>query len=513
MATEVKLPELGENITTATVLDVLVAAGDTVEKDQAVLSLESDKAEFDLPSPAAGKIAEILVKKGDEVEVGQVILRLEGSGAARADQARAAEAPAKEREKPEGRAEKPQKREQPAERREERGESREPVPQRVQRPGEPRESEPDRAPGPRGRATARDDGEEEAPQRDDGAKRAAKKPEVEAKAARAKEPEDESETKRDVGTAGEPVARPRKEGAAIPAAPSVRRLARELGVDLGEVAASARDGRVSAEDVYRHVRAKLAPAAKGGAAGVRADGARDWSRFGEVSFEEMSTVRRRTAEQMSLAWSSIPHVTHHDTADIAELDRLRAQFAARVERAGGKLTVTAVLLKVLGSALRKFPKFNASVDMDNSQIVFKQYVNIGVAVDTERGLLVPVIRNADEKNIVELALELHAASEGARTRKLRPDALQGATFTVTNLGGIGGTHFSPIINPPEVAVLGVSRASMRQVWVNGKFEPRLMLPLSVTYDHRIIDGADAARFLRWVCEALEEPFLMDLEGD
>jgi dihydrolipoamide dehydrogenase len=480
MATEVKLPELGENITSATVLDVLVAAGDTVEKDQAVLSLESEKAEFDLPSPAAGKIAEILVKKGDEVEVGQVILRLEESGAARASEPEPSKEAPRRRERDEraapeeapprdeARTDKPQRREQPADRREARAEPREEVPQRVRRPAEARE--PDRAAAPRAREAAREaDVEDE----DQPRSRAA---------ARQADDEGEERTRatdapRAAKTGGEAARPARKEGAAIAAAPSVRRLARELGVDLGEVATSVRDGRVSAEDVYRHVRSRLALRQKATArAGAKGEGARDYSRWGDVRIEEMSTVRRRTAEQMSLAWSSIPHVTHHDSADIAELDRLRAQFAPRVERAGGKLTITAVLLKVLGSALRRYPKFNASVDMDAARIVYKQFINIGVAVDTERGLLVPVIRNADEKNIVELSLELHELSEGARTRKLRPDALQGATFTVTNLGGIGGTHFSPIINPPEVAVLGVSRAATKPVWIEGKFEPRLMLP-------------------------------------
>lgn len=227
----------------------------------------------------------------------------------------------------------------------------------------------------------------------------------------------------------------------------------------------------------------------------------------------MSKVRLRTAEQMARAWSAIPHVTHHDKADITDLDRLRRQYAARVERAGGKLTMTAVLLKVLGSALRKFPKFNASVDMANHAIVYKKYVHIGVAVDTEKGLLVPVIRDVDEKNIVEISLALREMSEKARSRNIRPDELQGAGFTITNLGGIGGTAFSPLINPPEVAVLGVATARLEPVAIGDAFEPRLLMPLSVSYDHRVIDGADAARFLRWVCEALAEPFVMDLEGE
>jgi pyruvate dehydrogenase E2 component (dihydrolipoamide acetyltransferase) len=290
----------------------------------------------------------------------------------------------------------------------------------------------------------------------------------------------------------------------------VRRVARELGVDIGAVAGSASGGRVSVEDLYRHVRRQLAEAE--GERHTAPPASHDFSRWGKTEVVEMTTVRRRTAEKMSLAWSSIPHVTHHDRADVSDLDRLRQQYAKRVEKAGGKLTMTAVLLKVIGSALKRYPKFNASIDMAANAIVYKEYVNVGVAVDTERGLLVPVIHDADTKNIVELALELREISEAARARKLPPDRLQGATFTVTNLGGIGGNAFSPLINPPEVAVLGVSMAHTEPVWREDRFEPRLLLPLSVSYDHRVIDGADAARFLRWVCEALEEPFVMDLEG-
>jgi len=446
MQTDVTLPELGENIKSATVLDVLVSAGQEVAKDQALLTLESDKAEFDLPSPVAGRIAEVLVERGAEVHVGQVILRLSGAsqGASAGQQTLEQAAP------------------------------RAPAGTRV---AEPRRS---------------------------GA----------------------SADKRGVAEQVAPVAPVRAEPEPLPvraadraqatatyvAAPSVRRLARELGIDLASVPVTASSGRVSPEDVYRYVRSRLEHAAGDGRASTAA-GEHDYSRWGATRTEPMTTVRRRTAEQMSLAWSSIPHVTHYDAADVTELERLRRQFAARVERAGGKLTITAILLKVLGSALRRFPKFNASVDMQSPAIVYKDFINVGVAVDTERGLLVPVIQHVDDKNIVELARELHDVSEAARSRKIRPEMLQGATFTVTNLGGIGGRQFSPLINPPEVAVLGVSRSAQEPIWSDGQFEPRLMLPLSLTYDHRVIDGADAARFLRWVCEALGEPFLMDLEGE
>jgi len=225
----------------------------------------------------------------------------------------------------------------------------------------------------------------------------------------------------------------------------------------------------------------------------------------------MSKIRRLTAEQMEYSWGS-PRVTQHDKADITHLDELRRHFAKKAEEAGTKLTVTAVALKVVATALRKFPQFNASIDLAANEIVYKKYCHVGVAVDTERGLLVPVIRDVDRKNILEISLELQELAGKAREKKILPDQLAGASFTVTNLGGIGGTSFTPIVNAPEVAILGMSRASMEPVYIDGEFQPRLLLPLSLSYDHRLIDGADAARFTRWVAEALEEPLLLALEG-
>ena len=238
----------------------------------------------------------------------------------------------------------------------------------------------------------------------------------------------------------------------------------------------------------------------------------DFSKWGEIERKSMSNIRRKTAEHLSYAWSSIPHVTQYDKADITELEVLRKKFAKQAEAAGGKLTVTVILLKIIAAALKKFPEFNASVDMSNKEIIYKSYVNIGIAVDTDRGLLVPVIRDVDKKNIIELAAELAELSEKARDKKLSLDEMQGGNFSISNLGGIGGTYFTPIINSPEVAILGVSRGSKEAVLIDNEFVPRLMLPLSLSYDHRIIDGADAARFIRWVSQALENPFLLSLEG-
>jgi len=226
----------------------------------------------------------------------------------------------------------------------------------------------------------------------------------------------------------------------------------------------------------------------------------------------MTNVRRKTGEVMTSAWTTIPHVAQHDKADITNLEKLRKEFGKKAEEAGGKLTLTAVLLKVVASALKVFPQLNASVDMAGEEIIYKKYYNIGVAVDTERGLYVPVIRDVDKKNIVELSAELIKVAEKARNRKLSPEEMKGGTFTISNQGTIGGIYFSPIINWPEVAILGVSRSRTEPVYANGQFEPRLMMPLSLSHDHRAVDGADAVRFLRWVIEALEEPFKLILEG-
>jgi pyruvate dehydrogenase E2 component (dihydrolipoamide acetyltransferase) len=301
---------------------------------------------------------------------------------------------------------------------------------------------------------------------------------------------------------------------AAAAAPSVRRLARELGVDIRQVSGTGPGGRISVEDVEAFVKHALTSARAGGGAPPMA--LPDFSRWGEIERQAMSNIRRRTAERLSYAWNAIPHVTQHDQADISDIEKLREKYSAQAEQAGGKLTVTAIALKVLAGAMARFPQFNASVDMARQEIVYKKSIHVGVAVDTERGLLVPVIRDVNRKGILELSIELAKASEKARAGKLSLDEMQGGGMTITNLGGIGGTAFTPIVNWPEVAILGISRGSYVPVWREGvdgqpgSFEPRLMLPLSLSYDHRVIDGADAARFLRWVAEAFEQPFVLSL---
>jgi pyruvate dehydrogenase E2 component (dihydrolipoamide acetyltransferase) len=299
----------------------------------------------------------------------------------------------------------------------------------------------------------------------------------------------------------------------VPAAPHVRRLARELGLDIHDVKGSGPGARISEDDVKAHSKLLLASmAAQTPSANFSQPALPDFAKWGKIERVSMRGVRRKTAEHLWQAWNTIPHVTQQDKADITELEQLRARFAPKAQEAGGKMTVTAIALKVCASALKVFPQFNASIDLAKEEIVYKQFINIGVAVDTDRGLLVPVIRDVDKKNIVELAAELTQASKKAKDKKLTAAEMEGGTFTITNLGGIGGTGFSPIVNFPEVAILGLSRSSMEPVWMNGKFEPRQVIPLSLSYDHRLIDGADAARFLRWICEAFEQPFLLSVQG-
>jgi len=301
----------------------------------------------------------------------------------------------------------------------------------------------------------------------------------------------------------------------VAAAPSVRRFAREIGVDIEQVKGTGNNDRLSIEDVKRFARqihtGRATPAPP---YTLQTIALPDFTQWGEIQKESMTNVRIATAEHLSRCWSGIPHVTQFDKADVTSLEALRKRLVPRVEAAGGKLTLTAILLKILAAALKVYPKFAASIDLARREIIYKKYIHLGVAVDSERGLLVPVMRDVDQKNILQIAIELTSLSQRARAGKLRLEEMQGGTFTVTNLGGIGGSFFTPIINGPEVAILGIGRAGMEPS-CGGKdalCAPRKMLPLSLSYDHRLIDGADGARFLRWIVEAIQEPMLISLEG-
>jgi pyruvate dehydrogenase E2 component (dihydrolipoamide acetyltransferase) len=448
--TEFKLPELGENIDQGDLVRLMISPGAKVSEGQPVMELETDKAVVEVPSSVSGVVKDVRVKTGDKVKVGQVIFTLEGAAAT--------------------------------------------LPERVAH------AVVEHVSGQHGARLAFQ-----------AAIRAEGKTEEEAL------PPDQPTLSPPTFTMpvqlGKVAGTEQREP--VPAAPHVRRLARELGVDVHEVKGSGPGGRISEDDVKAYSKALLASAAAVAQAAptrLAEPSLPDFAKWGKIERVSMRGIRRKTAEHLREAWNTIPHVTQHDKADITELEQLRARFAPRAEEAGGKMTVTAIALKVCASALKVFPQFNASIDMGKEEIVYKQYINIGVAVDTDRGLLVPVIREVDKKNIVELAAELTQLSKRAKDKKLAPAEMEGGTFTITNLGGIGGTGFSPIVNHPEVAILGLSRSSMEPVWINGKFEPRQVLPLSLSYDHRLIDGADAARFLRWIAEAFEQPFLLSVQG-
>ncbi|HXG13429.1 MAG TPA: dihydrolipoamide acetyltransferase family protein, partial [Gemmataceae bacterium] len=421
MATEIKLPQLGEGLESGEVLSVKVQPGQTVAEGQALLEIEAEKATVEVPAPMSGRVVQMKVKKGDMVRVGQVYCAIE-----------------------------------PTDGREEKAEA---PPEAEARP------EPEQSDGRRRPATA----------------------EAEPKPAPARE-------------APPPAAAP-DTGKPVLAGPATRRLARELGIDLRQVPGSGRHGRVSQDDIRAYVRRLASGAAGVAAAAVPAPPLPDFERWGPVERRPFESVRKKTAEQMSLAWAQIPHVTQHDLADITDLDAFRRQQEGK----GPKLTITAFALKAAAIALTQFPQFNASLDTAQGQLIVKRYYHIGVAVDTERGLLVPVIRDVDKKSVQELAQELTELAERARQKKVTADDMRGGTFTITNLGGIGGTGFTPIVNYPEVAILGMSRGRWTPVVHNGQVVPRLLLPLSLSYDHRVIDGADAARFTRRIAEMLENP--------
>jgi pyruvate dehydrogenase E2 component (dihydrolipoamide acetyltransferase) len=310
-------------------------------------------------------------------------------------------------------------------------------------------------------------------------------------------------TGRPAAARAETAAVPPAPGAPVPASPTVRRYARELGVSIGDVPGSGPAGRISQDDVTAFVKKAMTGGGRSGGTARQAP-LPDFTKYGAVDVRPMSNIRRKTAEHLTAAWQA-PHVTQHDKADVTAVEDFRKAHAAQMEKTGVKLTVTAIVIKILSLGIAKYPQFASSVDMANESIVFKKYCHIGVAVDTPMGLLVPVIRDVDKKTITDIASELATLSQKARDKKLSIDDMSGGVFSVTNLGGIGGTSFTPIVNQPEVAILGLSRTAIEPVWIDGQFVPRPMLPLSLSYDHRVIDGADAARFLRFVAGALEQP--------
>ncbi len=545
MATEFKLPELGENIESADVANVLVNEGDTVKKDQAIIEIETDKATIEVPSTVEGTITKLLVKSGDKVKVGAVVMVVDEAG-------KAAES------KSENKSEK-----------------------KIESKTEDVKTEPEVE--PKAVLSAKSSGKKEiidfhlpdlgenieaadvlnvlvkagdvievdqaileietdkatievpttvagkvvdvliksgskakvgdvVLKVETGVTAAEESKQVEVKKEEITESPKVASKKETVPTGERTVMQaseldnqpPILKGAA-PAAPSVRRIAREIGVDINKVPGTGPGGRISMDDVKAFSKKLHESYSQGGGAGlnIKSESLPDFSKFGDIKKVEMTNIRKKTADHLGYAWAAIPHVTQFDKADITLLEKTRKELNKNSEV---KLTVTAILVRIIVEALKKFPQFNSSIDMEKKEIIYKNYFNIGVAVDTEFGLIVPVIKNSDKKSLTEISVDMNALAEKARNKKIGLDDLQGGCFTISNLGGIGGTYFTPIVNSPEVAILGVSRGALEPVWNGyGVFEPRLMLPLSLSYDHRIIDGADAIRFLRFVAEALEQP--------
>lgn len=426
---DVQVPDIGD-FKEIEVIEILVKPGDTVAKEQSLISLESDKATMEIPSPEAGVVKEIRIKVGDKVSMGSLILTLEEASGISPD--RPATAP-------------------------------------VSAP-------PSAAPSPSG------------------------PPVIPSVAVAAVE--------------SDPVPlEPRDPATSLPhASPSIRKFARELGVDLSRLKGTGTKGRILQEDVQAFVKgimggsASKAPAAKGGGLGFNLPAWPDvdFAKFGPVEVKPLSRIQKLSGPYLHRNWVSIPHVTQFDEADITDLEAFRKSQTVETEKNGFKLTMLAFMIKACVTALRKYPQFNASLDKTGENLILKKYFHIGVAVDTPGGLVVPVVRDADRKGVFDLARELAEISKVAKDGKLKAGDMQGGTFSISSLGGIGGTFFTPIINAPELAILGVSRSAMRQVWNGTEFAPRLILPLSLSYDHRVIDGAVAARFTTELAKILSD---------
>ncbi|HXE67038.1 MAG TPA: dihydrolipoyllysine-residue acetyltransferase [Rhodanobacteraceae bacterium] len=438
---EAKVPDIGD-FQGVPVIEVMVKPGDRVEKDQGLVTLESAKATMEVPAPFAGTIKEMKVKVGDEVAEGSVIATIEAEGG------EAAKAPAAQKE-PEKKA--------------------------PEKPAEPAKADKPAAPAPSKPAAARAD--------DNASSRHA--PPV---------PFDADSIMPDK----------------VPyATPAVRAFARELGVDLARVTGSERGGRITKDDVQKFVKGVMAgggPVATGGATGLNLLPwpQIDFSKFGAIETQPLSRIKKLSGANLARNWAMIPHVTQFEDADITDLEALRGTLNKENEKAGIKVTMLAFLIKASVAALQKYPDFNASLDASGENLIVKHYFNIGFAADTPNGLVVPVIRDCDQKGVLDIAQEMSALAKKARDGKLTPGEMSGGCFSISSLGGIGGTLFTPIINAPEVAILGVSRSSMQPVWNGKEFAPRLILPLSLSYDHRVIDGAAAARFAVYLAQLLAD---------
>jgi pyruvate dehydrogenase E2 component (dihydrolipoamide acetyltransferase) len=449
---EVKVPDIG-GFKDVNVIEVLVKDGQQVDKETPLVTIETEKAAMDVPSPVAGKIAQVKLKAGDKVSEGSLILTLEGADEAAASNDAGKDAP-----------------QEPAKDAGEKSAA-------PQKPAPPKEASP-KEPAPK------DTDAKEAPQ-----KTAAK----ESAPTAPREPNA-------VAVVDE------KAFSQAHASPSIRKFARELGADLGRVQGTGIKGRITQEDVKAHVKSLLSGLSAGAApaSALPKVPTVDFAHFGDIEVKPLSRIQKISGTRLQASWLNLPHVTQHEDADITELEEARNSLKPQAAEKGVRLTPLAFIIKACLLSLKEFPRFNASLDASGENLVFKKYFNIGFAADTPNGLVVPVISNADRLDLFEIARQLGDMSEKARGGKLKAAEMQGGSFTITSLGGIGGTYFTPIINAPEVAILGVSKSSLKPVYERGAFLPRLMLPLSLSYDHRVIDGAEAARFIVHLAKTLSD---------
>lgn len=484
MAIEIKLPELGDGIESGDILDVLVREGDTIAKDQAICEIETDKATVEVPSSHAGKVVKVHVASGQNVPIGATLLTVESADASSSSPPAAPSAPAA-------------------------SEAQE-APSAPQPPAAPPQSQPEPAAAPAQSAEPQPAPTQPAPTQPAAAQPAAPRPPQPA-------------TPPPASTQVSPPPASTAAGETAPAGPAIRRLAREVGIDLSTIAGSGPGGRIQREDVLAAVRRSSTPstsqatevvpsspeeATRGGTSPAAAAATTTESTsdaWGPIRVERMTRIRKTIASKMHESWVTAPRVTNFDDADVTELERIRQASKADYATRGIKLTSMPFVVKAVALALRQNPTLNAAIDLQNEQIIYKQYVNIGIAVDTDRGLVVPVMRRPDDLSIPDIARALSGIADNARNDNFKLEDLRGGTFSISNLGAIGGTYSTPIINVPEVAILLLGRSRKMPVVVNDQVAVRLMMPLSLSYDHRLVDGATAARFLNDVINYLENP--------
>ena len=471
----VELPFLAEGVEGGDVVQVLVKEGDQVTEGQSLIELETDKATVPVPAPSAGTVTHLLVKKGDHLKVGQALVELNGEGES-APQKTAASKTAADKPADEKSSDK-----KPAQ------------PSWHEHPRQSAQSAPAPQPPPAVEAAHAKSVE----QREKPPAQSSSSPTSSASGTKTASPPEQAAH---AGPSESP-----SPGAGIAAPPSVRRLARELGVDLGHVKGSEAGGRITAEDVKAYVRERTRRAGAPSSQGGHDKGGTVFSTtYGSERREAIPSLRRKIAATVTQAWTTIPHVHQFQEADITDLLGLHKRYAPQFKEKGATLTLTSLFLKAVTHALKLYPQFNATLDLTNGEVIYKEYYNIGVAVETPDGLIVPVVHHVDQKDLLQISLELADLAERTRTRKVTLEELRGATFTVSNMGGLGAGPFMPIVYPPQVAILGVGKGQRKAVYRDGQFIPRMMLPLCVAYDHRLIDGADGARFSNEIVKVLED---------